>query len=411
MDLIFSNKRYKSRFHLGGVFLVFLLFFGWSTHGQNLENYIEEAINNNPNIQVVEKRHEISTEKISEANTLPNTEFSAGYMFGKEEMPTMWQGEFSVMQMIPWFGTISARKEYATAMADADFLKIEIEKRKIKRDLSQSYYRLYEIVKKQQVLKENIQLLKVYERMALNSVEVGKASAVSVLRLQMRQNDLTEKELVLDQDFEAEVIVFNKIMNKEEVENVSIVDSLMIPKKEVEIDFESLHLHPELTKFEKLNDVVSQADALNKKERSPQVGVGMEYMLFKEMPDMFMPMVSVSIPIFNKKYKSIAQQNKLRHEELDIEKEVIENTLMAKLQTAIRKRNAARIRLETQEKNLKDAENATEILFKNYETGTVDFREVLDVQELQLQFQINRVEAIGAYYQQKSIIDYYISAK
>lgn len=397
----------KQQFRIGGIFLVSLLFFGWSMQGQQLETYIDEAIGNNPNIQAVEKQHAISTERISEVNTLPNTEFSGGYMVG-DEMPMMQQGEFSAMQMLPWFGTISAREKYATAMADADFVEIEIAKRKIAMDLSQSYYRLYEITKKQEVLDSNIQLLKVYEQMALTSVEVGQTSAVSVLRLQMRQNDLLERKLVLEQDYAAELTTFNKTMNRKEIAEISIVDTLTVPEKDIEIDFASLSLHPELTKFEELNKVVSQADALNKKESAPDFGIGVEYMLYNEAPNMLMPMVSVSIPIFNKKYKSISRQNKLRHEELDIQKQASENSLVAQLQTAVRSRNAARISLETQDKNLKQAQNATEILFKNYETGTIDFREVLDVQELQLQFQLNRIEAIGDYFKQTSIVDYFI---
>src|SRR5690554_6983581 len=125
----------KPQFRVGGIFLVLLLFFGWSSQSQELETYIDEAIQNNPNIQAVEKQHAISTEKISEVNTLPNTEFAAGYAVG-EEMPMMQQGEFSVMQMLPWFGTISAREKYATAMADADFVEIAIAKRKISLALS-----------------------------------------------------------------------------------------------------------------------------------------------------------------------------------------------------------------------------------------------------------------------------------
>src|SRR5690554_1021616 len=407
IKLTTTFRLWKSQIRRGGMIMTSLLVFSWSSQGQQLETYIEEAIQNSPNIQAIEKQHAIASEMISEVNTLPNTEFSFGYMFGKEEMPMMWQGEFSVMQMLPWFGTISAREQYATAVADADFVEIDIAKRKIVMIMSQSYYRLYEIAEKQEVLDSNIQLLEVYKQMALTSVEVGQASAVSVLRLQMRQNDLLERKEVLEHDYAAELTVFNTIMNRDKVENIAIVDSLIIPESDTEIDFERLNFHPELTKFEQLNNVVSQADALNKKESAPQLGVGMEYMYFTEMPDMVMPMVSISIPIFNKKYKSISRQNKLRYEELDIQKQATQNSFTSALQTAIRSRNAARIRLETQDKNLKDAANATEILFKNYETGTIDFREVLDVQELQLQFQLSRIEAIGDYFKQTSIIDYY----
>lgn len=378
----------------------------WSVQAQQLDTYIEEAITNNPTILAVKKQHAISAEKIAEVNALPNTEFSGGYMVG-EEMPMMQQAEFSVMQMLPWFGTISARENYATAIADADYMEIEIAKRKIGMVLSQSYYRLYQIAKKQEVLEANRQLLQVYERMALTSVEVGQASAVSVLRLQMRQNDLLEKKLVLEQDYASELTAFNKIMNRKEVMEIAIADSLIIPEKDFEIEFTNLTLHPELLKFEELNKAVSQAELLTKKESAPGIGIGMEYMLYHEAPNMLMPMVSLSIPIFNKKYKSVSKQNKLQHEALDIQKEAAQNALIAQLQAAVRGRNAARISFETQDKNLIQAQNANEILLKNYETGTIDFKEVLDVLELQLNFQINRIEAIGDYFDQVSTIDYF----
>jgi len=409
-DLILNKtlRSFQPQFQVGGIFLVLLLFFGGSSNSQELQFYIEEAIKNNPNIQAVEKEHEIATEKISEVNTLPNTEFSAGYAVG-EEMPMMQQGEFSVMQMLPWFGTISAREKYASAMADADFVEIEIAKRKIAMVLSQSYYRLYAIAKKQEVLDSNIQLLKVYEQMALTSVEVGQASAVSVLRLQMRQNDLLDRKLVLEQDYASELTAFNKIMNREEIEEIPIRDSLTLPEKDGDIDYANLSMHPELTKFDELTKIVSQADALNKKESAPGFGIGMEYMLYNEAPNMIMPMATLSIPIFNKKHKSVARQNKLKYEELDIQKQALRNSLIAQLEAAVRSRSAARIKVQTLEKNLKQAKDANEILLKNYETGTIDFREVLDVQELQLQFQLNKIEAIGAYFEQTSIIDYYIA--
>ncbi|WP_313114885.1 TolC family protein [Aequorivita sediminis] len=406
MLMLHSRRPASSIQLLSTLFIMLISGFGYS---QNLQTYIEEALENNPNIQAVEKQHAIATEKIAEVNALPDTQFSGGYMFGEGNMPMMQQAEFSVMQMLPWFGTIAAREKYANAMADADLVEIEIAKRKIALALSQSYYRLYETAKKQQVLDANIELLKVYEQIALTSVEVGQASAVSVLRLQMRRNDLAERKAVLAQDFASEQIVFNKIINRKEVVDIPIVDSLIIPEKEVEIDFEKLNFHPELTKFEELNKVVSQADALNKKESAPNFGIGVEYMLFNEAPNMVMPMATLSIPIFNKKYKSVARQNRLRFEELDIQKEASQNTLVSQLQTALRNRNSARIRLETQDKNLKQAENANEILLKNYETGTINFNEVLDVQELQLQFQLKRIEAVAEYFRQSSIVKYYIS--
>ena len=62
--------------------------------------------------------------------------------------------------MLPWFGTISTRKKYATSRAETDYMDYVIAKRKLALAVSQSYYNLYGIKAQQAVLEKNIQLLK-----------------------------------------------------------------------------------------------------------------------------------------------------------------------------------------------------------------------------------------------------------
>ena len=81
---------------------------------------------------------------------------------------------------------------------------------------------------KQAVLTENRELLNTYETMALTSVEVGKASAVDVLRLQMRQNELDQLRQVLHQQYLAEQTTLNKLLNRDRSVVVEVVDELMI---------------------------------------------------------------------------------------------------------------------------------------------------------------------------------------
>ena len=59
--------------------------------------------------------------------------------------------------------------------------------------------------------------------------------------------------------------------------------------------------------------------------------------------------------------------------------------------------------------NLLSANNVEEILIKNYETGTIDFNDVLDIQELQLKFQINQISAVTTYYLQSAVVNYLIN--
>ena len=145
------------------------------------------------------------------------------------------------------------------------------------------------------------------------------------------------------------------------------------------------------------------------------IGFGLDYIAVSERPnmsfsdngkDIVMPMVSLSIPIFNKKYKSKTRQNELRKQEITAQKQERLNKLETLLDKAINNRISARIRYDTQTKNLKQALVAEEILIKSYETGTIDFNDILDIQELQLKFQINQIESINGYYLQTVIINY-----
>ncbi|EWH14694.1 TolC family protein [Cellulophaga lytica] len=397
--------------------LIGLLTFSVS-NAQELEVLINEALNNNPVIQKFELQYRIASEKVNEVNTIPNTEFSVGYFVSEPETRTGAQRfKVSAKQMLPWFGTIASRENYVSALADAKYEDIVVAKRKLMASVAQSYYYLYANKAKQEVLSENIKLLETYETLALTSVEVGKASAVDVLRLQMRQNEMQQLKDVLSQQFLAEQTNFNKLLNRKNDTAVSVVDGLMMPSEDFEITTKNLALHPELLKYDKLYQSIEQSELLNQKESSPMIGFGLDYINISERPDMnfsdngkdiVMPMVSVSIPIFNKKYKSQTKQNKLQQQEITAQKQERLNTLETLLSKAINERISTRISYETQTKNLKQAKDAENILIKSYETGTIDFNDVLDIQELQLKFQMNQIESVKTYYVQSTIINYLI---
>ncbi|RLD30176.1 MAG: TolC family protein [Bacteroidetes bacterium] len=412
---VFNFSRFASNFKsvLIFSFSLFTFIFG---NAQQLETLIEEALANNPEIQKFELQYQITSEKVNEVNTIPNTEFGVGYFVREPETRTGAQrAKVSVKQMLPWFGSITARESYVNSLADAKYEDIVIAKRKLLVSVSQSYYNLYTIKAKQDVLVENIELLKTYETLALTSVEVGKASVVDVLRLQMRQNELEQLNKVLEQEYLAEQTLFNKLLNRDKSISIEVIKDLTIPSESDLITSENLQLHPELTKYDKLYQSVEKSELLNQKESSPMIGFGLDYIAVSERPnmsfsdngkDIVMPMVSLSIPIFNKKYTSKSKQNELKQQEIIAQKQERLNTLETALDKAINNRISARISYDTQTKNLKQAKNAEEILIKNYETGTIDFIDVLDIQELQLKFQINQIESVKKYYIQTTIINY-----
>lgn len=399
--------------------IICLLFVSALANAQQLQSFIQEAEGNSPEIQAYNLRHHIAEEKVNEADWIPNTLISAGYFVSETETRTGAQrARFSVSQMLPWFGTITARENYASSIANAEYVEIVIAKRKLALSVSQSYYSLYTIKTKKKVLDENIELLKTYEKLALTSVEVGKASAVDVLRLQIRQNELQQQKEVLEDTYLGEQTSFNKLLNRDGNTGVTILEALMLPSEDIFYDENNLSLNPELLKYDKLYESIAQSELLNQAESNPMIGFGLDYLPVSERPDMnfsdngkdiLMPMVSVSIPIFNKQYDSRSKQNELKQLEINAQKENRLNVLESAFAKAQSQRNQSRIAYNTQAKNLKQAKDAEQILIKNYETGTIDFNDVLDIQELQLKFELNQVESIQMYYIQSALINYLIN--
>jgi outer membrane protein TolC len=409
-------KNYNNQIVHKAVFILCSLFFVLSVQSQQLETLIDEALTNNPEIQKFELQYKRTSEKVNEVNTIPNTEFGVGYFVSEPETRTGAQRfKLSAKQMLPWFGNITARENYMNSLADAKYEDIVIAKRKLMASVSQSYYKLYENKMKQAVLVENITLLKTYETLAITSVEVGKASAVDVLRLQMRQNEIEQLSAIFSQQFLAEQTTFNKLLNRDKAITINVVNELNIPSEDFEITTNNLALHPELLKYDKLYQSVEKSELLNQKESSPMIGFGLDYINVEKRPDIsfsdngkdiIMPMVSISIPVFNKKNKSKTKQNELQQQEIVAQKQARLNALETLLDKAINNRISARISYATQTKNLKQANDAETILVKSYETGTIDFNDILDIQELQLKFQMNQIESVKNYYVQTIIINY-----
>ena len=383
---------------------------------QELQSLISESLLNSPKIKKFELQYRIASEKVNEVNTLPNTDFGVGYFVSEPETRTGAQRfKVSIKQRLPWFGSITARENYINSLAFTKYEDITIAKRKLIVSVSKSYYKLATNTAKKAILNNNIKLLKTYETLALKSVEVGKASVVDILLLQIRTNEIQQLIRFLEQQYISEQTNFNKLLNRDKDTAINTLNALDIPSVDFEMNPEKLVFHPELLKYDKLYQSIEKSELLNQKENKPTIGFGLDYVNVSNRTDLnfsdngkdiLMPMLSISIPIFNTTYKSKPKQNELQQQEFLVQKQDRLNALEVLLDNAINNRVFARVSYETQVKNLKQAKNAEEILVKNYETGMIDFKEILDIQELQLKFEMNTIESVNNYFIQTTIINY-----
>lgn len=386
------------------------------THSQDLMSYIQEAEANNLELKALGYKHDVALEKINEVNTLPDTELGIGVFVSEPETRTGAQKmRFSLKQMMPWFGTITARQNYSSTMATVAFENLVLAQRKLRMAVAQSYYKLYAIQSKKDVLKNHIQLVERYETIVLNSVEVGQTSLVDVLKLQMKREELLRQKELLEQNFWKEQAAFNLLLNRDSGVTVAVVSDLKLPAQDRVVDTSTLDLHPELVQFDRLYASVTDSELVNKKEAAPTIGFGLDYInvearqgldFIDNGKDILMPMFSIRLPIFNHKYRSKTVQNSLKQDALLAEKSNRKNQLTTILIAALSERQIAKISHDTYTSNIEKAEFSLDLLIKNFEVQNKNFTDVLDLQELLLNLEVSKIEAVQSYYSQSTIINY-----
>ena len=388
------------------------------TQAQTLENYLKIAEENNPEIQAFELNYRLAQEKIEASTSLSNLDLGFGYFVSEPETRTGAQkSRFAVTQMLPWFGTLSARKRYAASLAESEFVSFSIAKRKLALSVAKSYYLLYGLQAKTHVVDEQIRWIGVNKELLLKAVEAGRSSLSELLRLEVELNDLKQQRLTIDQQLTAETKAFYNLLNTRESLELVIVQELPIPFIDLP-ESPDFSVHPELLKFDSWYTSITEAEQLNQKDKRPNLALGMDYITVQERldqtiddngKDIFMPRLSLSIPVFSKKYTSASVQNNIKKEQIEAKKEQRLNDLENLYARALAQLNTARLGFELQGESLERL-GETETLYQSrYTAGNIDFESLLDLQELKLNIQMRRIDATVQCYQQYALINYLIN--
>ena len=400
------------------IFYLITLLCSTALQAQSLEHYLSLVLSNNPQLQALNMRYEIAEEKINQAAAIPKATFGAGYFASEPETRTGPQRfKLSVSQMLPWFGTLKARQDYARSLVETEGLDRLIVERQLALSLAQSYYRLYGYQQKMHIVETAIELFKSYEALALKAVENGSASVVNVLQLQIEQNKLSEEFLKIQELEKAEEVAFANLLSDDSFEGIQFSEMLEIPLEDLMHEQSRLAVNPEILKYDKLFAAVQQSEIVNQKEAQPSLGLGLDYIAVQQRSDVLlnengkdilMPMLKLSVPLFKSKHSSVAQQLELRQRELNYEKNHRLNLLENKLAQAIALQNQAQISFKSQDANSAQTLKMKEVVLSNFESDRQKLTEVIAMEQLYLQFEFKKIEAVVQFYSQTALINYLI---
>jgi outer membrane protein TolC len=374
--------------------VIYILVLVVFSHGADalLQKYVDIALQNNPALQAVQKKHEAAEKKVMGVGTLDYPQLDMGFYTGKEEIEMNGiLGSVSLMQMFNWPGTQNAFQNEAKAMAKMQAAAINKTKDSLVAQVKTDWHNLCLVNLKIKYMQENLDLMKQMETLA--SAELARGGSLAEL--------LMIQEEILEMNYEIEAmkvelafmsVAFNAMLNMPQSSEILLADTIILQT----LDFERDSEPPMLSMLGTENEIFKAQREMNRVMGYPMFGLGVQYK--KEMErGMFMAMASLRLPIWRAKTNAGLLENELQAEAsqkmlMDARNNLEAERTMAKsnLQNLSKK-----ITLYKQQKEL--AESSQKIALQNFSASKGMLSDVLQINRKLLDYRTKELDASAEY--------------
>lgn len=378
--------------------VISLLVSSFSASSQSLAEYQQEAIENNPGILATYKLFEASLTRVDQVNSLQDPTLSFGYFISPIETRVGPQkARFSLSQMFPWFGTLKAKGDVAALRAEASYQSFVDEQYRVKLQVAKAYFPLLELEQLEEFQQQNLDLLESWKRLATIQYESGKASLADVLRIDVQKQEIETELSLLNDEKRPYSVAFNRLLNRADTAVVNLSDSSYL--KPVFFDMPNWETSPRIVGFNKRIEANQKQLTVIEKQGLPKIGAGVDYMLVGERTDMnvidngknaFMPMVSISLPIFKRKYQEASKETELRIESLQYSIGNTANQLSTQYERLRFEISRERQLLELYDVQMEETQQIQNLLYTAFSDSGDDLDELLRIQMQLLSYQIKQ---------------------
>ena len=237
----------------------------------------------------------------------------------------------------------------------------------------------------------------------------GSSGLTDVYRIQIEIGDLQNNIELLKSQLNTITAQFNSYLNRSPDLSVTIPDTL------VSVDFQpslSVLTDSSFTKNPMLGMLQFEQQSLEARKQMvtrmsyPMVGLGLNYSLINKSEmstsamngkDMMMPMVTVTLPIYRKKYKAMqAEAEFLKSANLQNYNATV-NSLQTEYYQAMQLYQDAQRRKKLYADQYQLASKSLDIMFKSFASSGTDLTDILRVRQQTLDYEYRQIEAVVDY--------------
>ncbi|SFS48625.1 TolC family protein [Lutibacter maritimus] len=368
--------------------IILSLLFSFQVNGQTLDAYLQIASKNNPEVKSAYAKFEAALQKSPQVSALPDPTLTVS-AFGRmiETRIGRQEARFSLMQMFPWFGTLAAKENAANLMAEALFQNYVDTKNEVFLNVKKVYAEMYELQQMITLEEENLNILNTYKDLALNKFKNGKGVMVDVVRIDIKRNESITNIQILTNKKKPLQIALNTLLNRENTIEILYPTKLPTTNLNVLIASDSLlNNNPKLVQLDRQKEAFEAQKKVAVKESYPKIGIGLDYSIIakRDVPDLamngqdaIMPMLSVTLPIFSKKYKAAQKEAAYMITATEAQKIATTNNLISSYSSSQYEVSKSTDLLKLFENQVKSTKQAMSLLIAAYSNSNADFIEIL----------------------------------
>jgi len=345
-------------------------------------------------------------QKAPQVSQFPNTEVGiGGFPLPVQTRVGPQFVRLSATQMFPQFGILSDKVDVENSKSKVILEKMKVKALKIAYAIKQNYYQLYELRNSQQIIQKNMDLLNSLERLAEAKIRSGKSSAADVVRIQLNKEKLQQKLDVLESKETIPLVRLNELLERPLETEITIKQdfnlAILTYNKET-ILANIAEKNPALNQLALKQEVSKKAIELNKTNKKPSFGVGMDYIYGR---DILQVRATVKFPIQKKKFTAKEEEEKLKIEGLELQKENLLTNYEAQIATGFAQHQTAKIEIQSLERQITLTKSAIKILTAEYAAKGKSFDELLRLEMDLIDYELQILKAVVASHYAKNNIE------
>lgn len=238
------------------------------------------------------------------------------------------------------------------------------------------------------------------------SSSAGGLGLADVYQIQIELGDLENNIATLKNEEQVIVARFNSFLNRPQNTQVSVIDSLQNEPLDIaylSVSDTKFTQNPMLGMLQYEQQSLSARSNMQKQMGLPMVGVGVNYSVINrsEMStspmngeDMIMPMVSISLPIYRKKYKAMQAETNFLKTASEHNYQSTANALQTEYYEALQLYYDAQRRMKLYDSQSRLAKKSFDISIKTFSSSTSGLSDIFRIRQQLLDYELKQVEAV-----------------